>query len=255
MLLSSGAMASSGDVQKEQRIAEQTLQTLFVGEPVWLNAKQKFLALINEDVSTENSAVNAAESAILLIHGSGQGPDTPFVIAPLRELLAEQGYPTLSIQMPVLAEEGAPYKKYVEKFPDARQRITAAIDYLVGQNKKKITIIAHSMGSTMLMDWIAQEEVGKVSAIVTLGLGSTLKDDVNKSHFDSAFKKINVPFLDAYGENDFESVLKNAPSRVEALKATHPKSQQLAMSGADHFYANAEEMLVQLLVKWLQDNP
>ncbi len=254
LLLSNSVTASASDADKEQRIAEQTLQTLFVGEPVWLNTKQKkFLTLINNEVVTDNTSVNSAQSAILLIDGSGQGPDTPFLIAPLRELLAESGYPTLSIQMPVLADD-APYKNYESTFPDARQRISAALDYLARQNKKNITIIAHSLGSTMLMDWAAQEGVDGVSSIITLGLGASLKAEYDKNHFAAALKKTNIPFLDAFGSNDFEAVLKNAPARVAAVTATHPKSEQRILQDADHFYAGAEEQLVELMVTWLQSD-
>jgi broad specificity phosphatase PhoE len=120
----------------------------------------------------------------LLIHGFRQGPDTPFVIAPLRQLFVERGYPTLSIHMPVLLST-ASYQDYVTTLPDASDRITAAIEYLTQQQQKnRITIVAHNLGSAMLIDWLAHVEITEaVVSIVTLGLGANLSDTaVRENH-------------------------------------------------------------------------
>lgn len=248
------AMAVS-DVNKEKRIADQTLETLFIGEAVWLEGNNKFLALENNEVSSSVSQPPSG-SVILLIHGSGQGPDTPFVIAPLRELLAERGYPTLSIQMPVLSENTS-YADYQTTLPDARSRIIAAIEYLKKQQKNRITIVAHSLGSAMLMDWVGQEDLQSIESIVTLGLGAHLKATELEAklemqqHYEDVFKKVTIPFLDAYGENDYKPVLASASLRKEAVKNTHIKSQQMMISGGDHFFADIEETLVERIIEWL----
>jgi pimeloyl-ACP methyl ester carboxylesterase len=257
MLLGNIAMAT--DLAKEQRIADQTLEALFDGEPVWLQANNKFLGLVNNEVSTSITPPPKG-SVVLLIHGSGQGPDTPFVIAPLRQLFAESGYPTLSIQMPVLSND-ASYEDYVATFPDSSDRITAAISYLTQQQKNRITIVAHSLGSAMLIDWLAHVDVSateSVVSIVTLGLGANLSDAEIKEkvqiqqYYRKVFEKITMPFLDAYGENDNAPVLASAPFRQTAVNNTHVKSQQMILGGSDHFFTDMEGELVKLIVAWMQ---
>ena len=257
MLLGNIAMAT--DLAKEQRIADQTLEALFDGEPIWLQANNKFLGLVNNEVST-NVTPPPTGSVVLLIHGSGRGPDTPFVIAPLRQLFAESGYPTLSIQMPVLSSD-ASYLDYVATFPDSSNRITAAILYLTQQQKSRITIVAHSLGSAMLLDWLAHVDVNateSVVSIVTLGLGANLSDAEIKEkvqiqqYYKKVFEKITMPFLDAFGENDNAPVLASAPFRQTAVNNTHLKSQQMILGGSDHFFTDMEGELVKLIVEWMQ---
>ena len=256
MLVSSLAMAT--DLAKEQRIADQTLEALFDGDPVWLQADNKFLGLINNEVSSIVPPPPPG-SVVLLIHGSGQGPDTPFVIAPLRQLFAERGYSTLSIQMPVLSST-ASYQDYVTTLPDASDRITAAIEYLTQQQQKnRITIIAHSLGSAMLMDWLAHVEISEaVVSIVTLGLGANLSDAEIKEtrqvtqYYKNIFDKVTLPFLDAYGEHDNPPVLASAPYRKSAVNNTHVKSQQMILSGSDHFFTDKESELVERTIAWMQ---
>ena len=259
LMLLFGNIAMATDLAKEQRIADQTLEALFDGEPVWLQANNKFLGLISNEVSTSISPPPSG-SVVLLIHGSGQGPDTPFVIAPLRQLFAESGYPTLSIQMPVLSND-ASYLDYAATFPDSSNRITAAISYLTQQQKNRITIVAHSLGSAMLIDWLANVDINateSVVSIVTLGLGANLSDteikekDQIEQYYKKVFEKITMPFLDAYGENDNAPVLASAPYRQTAVSNTHVKSQQMMLKGSDHFFTNMEGELVKLIVGWMQ---
>ncbi|MFT7491386.1 MAG: hypothetical protein ACI80S_000973 [Pseudohongiellaceae bacterium] len=81
-----------------------------------------------------STSVPPPGSLILLIHGC-QSPDASFVVAFLRQLFAERGYPTLSIQMPVLSST-ASCQDYVTTSPDASDRMTAAIEYLTQQQQK-----------------------------------------------------------------------------------------------------------------------
>jgi len=89
---------------REKRWAEQVVPTLFSGEAVWLEAPrtEKFLGIYTE--------AKDAKGAIILAHGLGVHPDYG-VIGELRARLAEAGYTTLSVQMPILAAE-APATRY-----------------------------------------------------------------------------------------------------------------------------------------------
>ena len=85
----------------------------------------------------------------VVIHGTGVHPNWADVIQPLRVGLTEQGWHTLSIQMPVLANE-ASHDDYTAVFPEAPARIDAAVRYLKKEmGVKRVVLIAHSLGSSM----------------------------------------------------------------------------------------------------------
>ena len=243
--------ASASDLAKEQRIAEQTIDSLFIGEPLWLStaeptsasqteqvASNKFLALLDADPQSA--------TGIILIHGTGQGPDTPFVIGPLRELLSEKGYTTLSLQMPVL-NEGTDYQDYRAEFELSRARISAAIDYLQNNSTNKVVLLGHSMGSSMLMDWVATHGSDRLAAIVVLGLGAT--GLTKKSLLPSTIK---LPVLDIYGEQDYPAVVQNASKRQSTIRNTDKRSIQVTIPAADHFFNGKEADVAQQILSWLK---
>ena len=97
-------LAHGSDLAKEQRWKEQVVGDLFDGEPISLNDGQ------NEFLGLLTLAEPANDSAVIVLHGVGVHPDWPQIINPMRVRLAEDGRTTLSIQLPVLAndvEEGA----------------------------------------------------------------------------------------------------------------------------------------------------
>ena len=84
--------ATESDVGKEQRWAEQVIDSLLDGDEVWLDDGNghEFLGILTEGESTEQ--------AVILVHGIGVHPNWPDVIYPLREGLLEAGITSLSIQ-------------------------------------------------------------------------------------------------------------------------------------------------------------
>ena len=98
--LVSAAAVNASDLEKEQRWADQVVESLLDGEAVFLNdGRANFLAI--ETPSTTGESRKAA----ILMHGTGVHPNWPTVILPLRVGLTESGWDTLSIQMPILAND------------------------------------------------------------------------------------------------------------------------------------------------------
>ncbi len=242
----SSSLLNAADREKENRIATQSLQTLFVGEPIWLKHNKveesgEFLGLLTTS--------SVAQFSIIMVHGTGQGPDTSYLIGPLREILSEKKCNTLSIQMPVLSDK-AVYKDYLREFPAARNRIEAAITYLLStQPNIPIIIVAHSMGSSMMMDWASQSGAANVHALVAIGLGAINEEHLLSMTFSP--DKINVPVLDLFGEEDYEAVLWSAPIRRKNITSTNKKSKQMTVMKADHFFNNMEEDTADIIWSWL----
>ncbi len=96
MLLGTAVCYAQADYAREKRWADEITPAIIVGDPVYLELKSghKFLAIYTPNAK--------ARSGVIVVHGIGVNPDWG-LINPLRSQLAEQGYATLSVQMPVLA--------------------------------------------------------------------------------------------------------------------------------------------------------
>ena len=97
--------ATGSDFGKELRWREQIVDSLMDGEAVDLTAGEAtFLGLYTE-------AEEDAGRGAIIVHGIGVHPNWPQVVYPLRTALPRDGWSTLAIQMPVLANEatGADY--------------------------------------------------------------------------------------------------------------------------------------------------
>ena len=223
------AQQQPSDYAREKRWAEQIVPTLVSGEAVWLEAPrtEKFLGIYTE--------AKPAKGAIILAHGLGVHPDYG-VIGDLRTRLAEAGYTTLSVQMPILAAE-APATRYPVLFWEADARIAGAMSYLRRKRYDRIWLLSHSMGSRMANHYISAHPQVPLAGWISLSISS---GDLGP------FKRIKFPVFDVYAENDFEAVIKGAPKRAATLKSLRGSSQTM-MFGTDHYFAKKEKELVSLI--------
>ena len=230
------------DLEREKRLEDQTLAALFTGEPVYLSTTEhEFLAL-------ETEAEGNTKGALVLLHGRGYGPDSEIVVGPLREVLAEDGWHTLSVQMPVL-EKGAKYYDYIEVFPEARLRINAALEHLKTSEFSPIIIIAHSCGVHMSMDWLRHNGDDAIDAYVGLGMGATDYKQPMREPFP--FAQMSIPILDVYGDADYPAVVSKADERLQQFKHTSDKSKQVVIEQADHEFSDHTEDLIETVSQWL----
>lgn len=225
-----GALASSHawaqpDYAREQRWADEITPAIVIGDPVRLQLKSgwRFLALWTPNAK--------ATAGVILVHGLGLHPDWG-LINQLRTQLADQGYATLSVQMPVLAVD-AKADQYPPLFPEAAERLAAAVAFLRGKGLKKLAIVSHSMGARMTNHFLIHTGEARVDAWVAIGI-------LGEYAVPASFK---APVLDLYGEKDYPSVLANAAKRAAAIKTVRG-SGQVQVAGADHFFAGMENELV-----------
>jgi len=239
--------AWSSDQTKEKRWSEQIIDSLLVGESCELEASNsKFLGIYTE--ANEGPGKRAA----ILAHGMGVHPDWPEVIYPLRSELPEHQWSTLSIQMPILAND-APIKDYTPLFDEAGPRIEAAIKYLKGKGHTKIVLISHSLGAAMGSVYLAASKPKDIHGFVAIGL--SVIDSDEKMNGALALEKIQIPVLDLYGSRDLEGVLNSTQQRAKAAKKAGNKNyRQTEIEGADHFFASSEDILVKTVYGWLKRN-
>ena len=192
LALVSSACFAQADYAREQRWADEITPAILVGDAVQLAlpSGRKFLGIYAPN--------SKAQAGVVLVHGLGMHPDWS-VVHPLRSQLAEQGYATLSVQMPVMTA-GVPGEQYTPLFPEAAARIAAAVQYLRNKGHAKIVIVSHSYGARMTNVLLNQQDAPAITAWVSIGISGEYNNP-------ATFK---APVLDLYGEHDFPSVLELA---------------------------------------------
>jgi pimeloyl-ACP methyl ester carboxylesterase len=231
-VLSSQSFAS--DYTREKEWADEIVPGLVVGEPITLKQANQhpFLALY--------TPAKDPRRAVIVVHGLGVHPDWG-LIGVLRGALADQGYTTLSLQMPVL-KNGANEADYVSTFPEAKERLQLAVDFLLAKGYDRVAIVSHSMGSQMTYAYLTDRPDPSVKVWVMLGMA-------RKVDFD----ELRLPTLDLYGENDLPEVKASAAVRRLALLGRSASRQQV-MPTADHFYTGLDDELVSAVADYLKAN-
>ncbi len=238
--------ASKSDLAKEKRWREQIEPSLMVGDALSLKAAgSEFLALFTENTAKQTFG------GVILLHGSGAHPAWPDVIEPLRSDLAEFGWHTLSLQMPILAND-ATTKDYEPLFDEVPARIQAGVNFLKSKKINNIVLVGHSLGNTMATYYLVKQKDPAIKAFVAISFGPGLPD---KDKMDSyqQLSKISIPVLDIFGSEDFPRNVNTASKRMlMAKKANNNKFKQVKIEGANHFFSNMDDILTKRIRGWLK---
>jgi pimeloyl-ACP methyl ester carboxylesterase len=226
------ASAWGQDYERESRWEKTTLATLDFGEPVHLAQANghRFLGLWQP--------ARKPRGAVLVVHGRGWAPDFELYGA-LRTQIAEAGWSTLSIQMPVLAGT-AKLGDYVDIYPDAIERIKLAVDWLHAKDFERVAIVSHSLGATMANQYLIRASDGKVGAWVFLSILNGLED----------MFRLRIPVLDLFADGDWEVIRVGADERRKQIERIRG-SRQVMVRNSDHFYEDHRPEVVALVVDFL----
>jgi pimeloyl-ACP methyl ester carboxylesterase len=203
-----------------------------IGKAEWLTQKNghRFLTLFTE--------AKDPKAAVIVAHGRGWSPDFE-LYGTLRTRLADEGYTTLSIQLPVLPST-AILGLYVPLYPDARERFQLAVDFLKAKGYRNIAIVSHSLGATMANQYLIRTDDTSVRAWVFIGILQGLEE----------MYRIKIPTLDVYGSNDWTVTMWGAPEREKQLRKV-PGSGQVMVPDAKHFFEGKEDELIRIVTAFL----
>jgi pimeloyl-ACP methyl ester carboxylesterase len=223
---------AQADYAREQRWADEITPAILVGAAVQLElpSRRKFLGIY--------APARAGGPAVIVVHGLGVHPDWNLINA-LRTQLADQGYATLSIQMPVLGAD-AKAEQYSPVFPEAAERIAAAARFLRAKGHGKVAVVSHSLGARMANYYVEHATQPPLEAWVSVGITALY----------TGAERFRLPVLDIYGERDFPAVRDNAPVRAESLRRARG-SAQIEVPDADHFFSGHETELVRHVKRFL----
>jgi pimeloyl-ACP methyl ester carboxylesterase len=234
--------AYGSDLAKEQRWADQIVDSLIDGEAEWLEAGDvRFLAIHQE-------ADEPGGRAALVLHGIGVHPNWPQVVYPLRTGLPAEGWSTLSLQMPVLPNE-AQDADYAPLFDEVSPRIEAGVAFLKEQGAQRVVVVAHSLGAAMAARHLATHP-GEIAALVAVGMSGARPDP--RMDNVASLEQIRIPVLDVYGQHDLAQVLESGAERAAAAaRAGNPGFTQVQIPEADHFFDGHSQTLLEVVVDWL----
>jgi len=243
-ILGFSGLLPASDMAREQRLVEQIEDAILVGDPQWLEAGGvRFFGILTE------AEAEPVKGAVLLLHGMGAHPDWPEIINPLRSALPEAGWETLSIQLPV-APAGSGFRAYLAMLPESRERIDAALALLRSRSTGPVFMIGHSLGATMGTDYLAHRDAGAVAGFISIGLSAN--PERPKSGSLANIAKIHVPMLDLYGSLDFDGIKGSAAARARAAqRAGNSDYGQRQVDGADHFFHDRDQVLIDIVEAWL----
>lgn len=223
------AAAQAQDYEREKRLAAEVASSLVVGDavqvklPEGVSGGREFLGLYTE--------LKGAKTAVLLLHGVGVHPDFG-VIGSLRVALADLGFTTLSIQMPVQKSDAKLEDYYPTVFPEAVERIRAGARWLAGKGYARPVLLGHSMGAWMANVYYEETPGAPFSAWVSIGLTGGF----------GGMGNVKVPVLDVSGEDDLPVVLRAEWRRRLTLNSIEG-SKQVKIAGANHHYNGKEKEL------------
>jgi pimeloyl-ACP methyl ester carboxylesterase len=222
------------DSEREARWRSEVEPSIVIGDAHTLKTKEgrEFFTIFTEG--------KQKDIAFVIVHGVGVHPDFGFV-GKLRVLLADAGYATLSIQMPVRPKETTDVDEYVTTFPDATVRIASAHTWLRERGYAKIVLASHSMGAWMSNVYFQNTPDSPYAAWIAMGLTGRILSIGSNS----------LPILDLYGENDIPPNLKSAWLRRIYLWF-QPNCEQRMIAKADHHYAGFEKDAAETVIDFLQ---
>ncbi len=231
-IISLSAFAQT-DTAREARWRAEVEPGLVVGDAHTLTTAtgQQFFSIFTEG--------KQKKVAFVLAHGVGVHPDFGF-IGRLRVLLADAGYATLSIQMPVRPKETTEANEYVSTFPDATARLASAHVWLRERGYAKVILASHSMGAWMANVYFQRTPDAPYAAWIAMGVTGRILP----------LKSNSLPVLDLYGEKDLAPNLSSAWLR-RAHVMLLPQSQQIMIANADHHYAGVEAEATRAIIDFV----
>jgi pimeloyl-ACP methyl ester carboxylesterase len=226
------ALAIDLDYERENRWAEQVLPSILVGDPLWIEQPNghKFLAIYTE--------ADNPRGAIIIGHGRGWNPDFE-LYGTLRMKLADQGYSTLAIQLPVLGP-GAKVGDYIPTYEDASERYDLSARFLHEKGFDDIAIVSHSLGATMANQYLITVDETLVKAWVFISIINGLQE----------MFRIKIPVMDVYGSEDWVITQVGGYERKQQIMKV-PGSRQVVLKDAPHFFEGKEDELTRAIVDFL----
>tara|TARA_B100000700_G_scaffold323752_1_gene428221 strand:- start:5006 stop:5785 length:780 start_codon:yes stop_codon:yes gene_type:complete len=241
----SNVLADPSDDNWEKRISTSLIDKAEASDFFWLGSTgSNFITIFNHHKGEE------VKGAAIILHSVAGHADWPEVVSPLRNMLPEFGWATLSIQLPLISPEKN-IEEYGMTFQETGNRIFLATRELKKRGFSKIMIIGHGFGALSTLVYLGKGDSKNIDAFVAVSLQNYvyIKPRINLLRL---IEKIKTPTLDIYGSLDFKEGIESAPDRrLASKKSGDSLYMQIEIEGADHSFSNMEKELVKQIIKWI----
>jgi len=237
------ASAGNADLLAEQRLSD-TLRNApdLRGDVVELQAEGAAVAAI----FTAHQR-GSLRGGVVLLHDRGENADHREVIRPLRLGLAEAGWETLSVQLPIAYRDESS-SAWQARGTSIRARLQAALDWLRKRDLERLAIIAHGDSGTLALQQLAAKAPPELAALVLIN-ATVRRDDA--AGLD-ALRDFDLPLLDIYPERGSAQALDNAATRrAAAVSGGNTAYRQVDLSGARAGFRGTEDALLARVRGWL----
>lgn len=236
------ATLQAANLVREERQSKEIEQALRLGKALWLDAAgTPFLALQTE---ADNKVV---KGGAILLHDQESLPDGPGIIGVLRAGLANNGWETLALQLPMAAADARP-EEWLALVPEAVPRLEAAIELFAQRKIKHLVLIGQGLGGRMALEYLANNKKPAVKGLILLGVG--FEPDETSSL--EAIKKIKVPVLDLFPQHSLAANAEGQRQRRQMGRyAGNTDYQQNEILGATSGFTGHEQLVLMRLKGWL----
>jgi hypothetical protein len=237
-----GGVGAPADYEKDLML--KLVEGRSPGGAVWLGTGKNTFLSFYEEASSEHT-----RNAAIILPSMGMHADWPELISPMRKLLSENGWSTLSLQLPVLSP-GTSISEYGSTFMVANRRIRACIRYLLNKGYDNIIFIGLGFGVTTAVQYL----VGSESAVKALVGISMQNHEFLKPKFDLMEKlpHIKQPILDVYAGQDSLDVMKSIHDRrLAGSKKENKLYDQMVINNTQQYFSGRESELVNVIINWL----
>ena len=102
----------------------------------------------------------------------------------------------------------------------------------------------------MTMRYLSDDPNAPVAALVLIGMQGGYERMVHDNV--ASLRKVRIPVLEVYGSNDLPGVRQFAARKASAAYTGQNRAyRQMMVDGANHFFDDREELLVQIVGEWL----
>ena len=239
-------LPAMADLQATQRLeATWATATDLDGEVVQLSAADApFVAIYRPQ------ARGKARGSVVLLHGRGTNANSYPVIRPLRIGLSEQGWNTLSLQLP-LVRAGADAQAWSDNANAITARLQASLDWLTQRGQRNQVIVALGDSAPLAMRFVASGDPASVRALVLVSVPGEFSTDADRQ----ALAGLKRPLLDVFAERDSDAVIGGAQARSTAAReAGSTRYVQRRIAGATLDFPGQEAQLLATIRAWLNAN-
>lgn len=254
-LLLSNSSVMAANQAREKLLANELIDQIGESDVVWLESNdQPFLALLSDHSSAKR------RGGVILLHDLNGHPDWPEVIAPLRRGLPDKGWPTLSLQLPLLSNELELNAKHQLRIIDeSNERISAALEHFTSLGIYNVVLLGQGLGATAMSHFLSgnlkQNHAIYIKAFIAIRFRT--HQDLPPEYAPNSLLKLKTdfPILDIVGTQETPLVQHQSQNRkVSAAHSQNPNYRQERILSANNNFRDAEEFLLSRISGWLKVN-